>query len=42
MTRYESGSYRRRLPMVITAPDTVEGGLEDDFHHFDGHAAPRR
>ena len=34
MTHHPSGSYRRRLRMVITAPDTVEGGLEDDFHHF--------
>ena len=34
MTPYLSGVYRRRLRMVITAADTVEGGLEDDFHHF--------
>jgi len=32
---YYEGSYRRRIRLVATAPDTVEGGLEDDFHHFE-------
>ena len=26
------GSYRRRIRLVTTGPDTVVGGLEDDFH----------
>ena len=34
MTHFPDGSYRRRLRTVITAPGVVEGGLEDDFHHF--------
>jgi hypothetical protein len=29
------GPYRRRIRLVATAPDTVEGALEDDFHHFE-------
>jgi Protein of unknown function (DUF2889) len=31
---YRSGSYRRRLRVVASAPGVVEGGLEDDFHYF--------
>jgi hypothetical protein len=30
-----AGPYRRRIRLVATAPDTVEGALEDDFHHFE-------
>jgi hypothetical protein len=30
-----AGPYRRRIRMVTTAPGVVEGGLEDDFHHFE-------
>jgi hypothetical protein len=37
MTFFPDGSYRRRLRMTITAPGVVEGGLEDDFHHFTVH-----
>jgi len=33
-THFRDGSYRRRLRTVATAPGLVEGGLEDDFHHF--------
>ena len=29
-----SGSYRRRIRVVIDAPGSVAGGLEDDFHYF--------
>jgi hypothetical protein len=29
------GSYRRRIRLVRRDPDTVWGGLEDDFHHFE-------
>jgi hypothetical protein len=29
------GSYRRRIRLVASAPGVVEGGLEDDFHHFE-------
>ncbi len=32
---YRDGSYRRRIRLVSRAPDTVEGALEDDFHHFE-------
>ena len=32
---YYEGSYRRRIRLVATAPDTVESALEDDFHHFE-------
>jgi hypothetical protein len=28
------GRYRRRIRVVARAPDTVEAGIEDDFHHF--------
>jgi hypothetical protein len=34
VTHFPDGSYRRRLRTVVTAPGVVEGGLEDDFHHF--------
>jgi len=34
MTHFPDGSYRRRLRTTVTAPGVVEGGLEDDFHHF--------
>lgn len=34
MTHFPHGTYRRRVRLVITAPDTVDGGLEDDFHYF--------
>jgi len=34
MTHFPNGSYRRRLRMTITDEGVVEGGLEDDFHHF--------
>ncbi len=29
------GSYRRRIRLVTLDPNTVWGGLEDDFHHFE-------
>jgi hypothetical protein len=32
--RFPFGSYRRRIRTVVTAPRTVDAGLEDDFHHF--------
>jgi DUF2889 family protein len=35
MTHYPFGTYRRRIRLVNTTPDTVEAGLEDDFHHFE-------
>lgn len=35
MTRFTDGSYRRRIRLVATEPGVVEGGLEDDFHHFE-------
>jgi hypothetical protein len=28
------GAFRRRVRVVATADDVVEGGLEDDFHYF--------
>jgi hypothetical protein len=34
VTHFPEGSYRRRIRLVVRAPDLVEGGLEDDFHHF--------
>ncbi|MEX0664534.1 MAG: DUF2889 domain-containing protein [Acidimicrobiia bacterium] len=34
MTHFPEGAYRRRIRLVVTAPGVVEGGLEDDFHHF--------
>ncbi len=30
-----NGPYRRRIRMVTASPGVVEGGLEDDFHHFE-------
>lgn len=30
-----AGSYRRRIRMVALDDETVWGGLEDDFHHFE-------
>jgi hypothetical protein len=32
---YYDGSYRRRIRLESTGPDTVEAALEDDFHHFE-------
>jgi hypothetical protein len=32
---YREGLYRRRIRLVATEPGIVEGGLEDDFHHFE-------
>ena len=29
------GAYRRRIRLVALDPETVWGGLEDDFHHFE-------
>ena len=29
------GAYRRRIRLVTLDPNTVWGGLEDDFHHFE-------
>ena len=37
MSRFPEGSYRRRIRLVVAAPGVVEGGLEDDFHHFTVH-----
>jgi Protein of unknown function (DUF2889) len=34
VTSFPHGSYRRRIRLVASAPDTVEAGIEDDFHHF--------
>jgi hypothetical protein len=33
-THFPYGRYRRRIRVVATAPDVVEGGLEDDQHYF--------
>lgn len=33
-TFFPSGSYRRRIRLVASAPGVVEGGLEDDIHYF--------
>ena len=35
MTPYPQGAFRRRIRVEVTGPDTIEGGLEDDFHHFE-------
>jgi hypothetical protein len=32
---FPEGSYRRRIRLVATGLGEVEGGLEDDFHHFE-------
>jgi Protein of unknown function (DUF2889) len=32
---YQQGSYRRRIRLVTPESGMVEGGLEDDFHHFE-------
>ncbi|MGI8797445.1 MAG: DUF2889 domain-containing protein [Acidimicrobiia bacterium] len=32
---FRGGSYRRRIRLIVTEPGVVEGGLEDDFHHFE-------
>ncbi|HUF85367.1 MAG TPA: DUF2889 domain-containing protein [Acidimicrobiia bacterium] len=32
---FRDGSYRRRIRLVSPEPGVVEGGLEDDFHHFE-------
>lgn len=34
MSSFPYGSYRRRIRLVARTPDTVEAGIEDDFHHF--------
>jgi hypothetical protein len=34
VTKFPSGSYRRRIRVVATRPDLIEAGLEDDFHYF--------
>jgi hypothetical protein len=34
VTSFPYGHYRRRIRLVASAPDTVEAGIEDDFHHF--------
>jgi hypothetical protein len=31
----DHGAYRRRIRLVTTGLGEVEGGLEDDFHHFE-------
>jgi hypothetical protein len=31
---FRSGSFRRRLRVVVEAPDRVAAGIEDDFHYF--------
>jgi hypothetical protein len=33
-TYFPYGRYRRRIRVAATAPGVVEGGLEDDQHHF--------
>ena len=35
MKPFTEGSYRRRIRLVATERGVVEGGLEDDFHHFE-------
>lgn len=32
---FRDGAYRRRIRLVATERGVVEGGLEDDFHHFE-------
>jgi hypothetical protein len=32
---FAGGRYRRRIRVVATEPGVVQGGLEDDFHHFE-------
>src|SRR6185369_986263 len=32
---FPEGAYRRRIRLVTTGLGEVEGGLEDDFHHFE-------
>ena len=34
MTHFAYGAYRRRIKMIVTAPDVVDAALEDDFHYF--------
>jgi hypothetical protein len=34
VTFFPEGAYRRRIRLVVAEPGVVEGGLEDDFHHF--------
>ena len=34
MSNFPFGSFRRRIRLVATADDVVEGGLEDDLHYF--------
>jgi hypothetical protein len=34
VSSFPYGSYRRRIRVAASAPDTVEAGIEDDFHHF--------
>jgi hypothetical protein len=34
VTFFPEGAYRRRIRLVATEPGVIEGGLEDDFHHF--------
>lgn len=33
-TYFPYGNFRRRIRLVATRPDVVEGGLEDDMHYF--------
>jgi len=35
VTPYPEGAFRRRIRVEATAIDTIEGALEDDFHHFE-------
>lgn len=34
LNQFAFGAFRRRIRLVATADDVVEGGLEDDFHYF--------
>lgn len=34
MTPFPTGSYRRRIRLLTGPGGVVDGGLEDDFHHF--------
>lgn len=33
-TYFAAGNYRRRIRVIATTPEVIEGGLEDDQHHF--------
>ena len=34
MSSFPYGSYRRRIRLATRTPETIDAGVEDDFHHF--------